>query len=60
MLGSRSEGDWTCRDCGNVNFSFRTVCNRSHCGAPRQVVSPVSHLSYCYYFVLLTCLLMFL
>ncbi|KMZ63059.1 hypothetical protein ZOSMA_42G00980 [Zostera marina] len=38
--GSRSEGDWTCRDCGNVNFSFRTVCNRSHCGAPRQVVSP--------------------
>ncbi|KAG8080518.1 hypothetical protein GUJ93_ZPchr0007g5788 [Zizania palustris] len=29
------EGDWTCHQCGNVNFSFRNVCNRGACGAPR-------------------------
>uniref|UniRef100_A0A0E0DE08 RanBP2-type domain-containing protein n=1 Tax=Oryza meridionalis TaxID=40149 RepID=A0A0E0DE08_9ORYZ len=29
------EGDWTCPQCGNVNFSFRNVCNRGACGAPR-------------------------
>ena len=22
------EGDWNCFDCHNLNFSFRTVCNR--------------------------------
>lgn len=23
-----SEGDWTCNDCGNVNFARRNACNR--------------------------------
>uniref|UniRef100_A0A0D9WYZ3 RanBP2-type domain-containing protein n=1 Tax=Leersia perrieri TaxID=77586 RepID=A0A0D9WYZ3_9ORYZ len=26
------EGDWSCPQCGNVNFSFRNVCNRGACG----------------------------
>ncbi|KAK7350439.1 hypothetical protein VNO77_09084 [Canavalia gladiata] len=38
--GSRKDGDWTCPNCGNLNFSFRTVCNRGHCGAPRPSVTP--------------------
>ncbi|KAJ7961904.1 RanBP2-type zinc finger protein family [Quillaja saponaria] len=37
---SRNDGDWTCPKCGNVNFSFRNVCNRGNCGVPRQPVSP--------------------
>ena len=28
------EGDWTCSDCGNLNFSFRTKCNR--CGISKD------------------------
>ncbi|KAL1322620.1 hypothetical protein HN51_067623 [Arachis hypogaea] len=37
----RKEGDWTCLNCGNLNFSFRTVCNRGHCGAPRpSIIQP--------------------
>ncbi|XP_078148249.1 ran BP2/NZF zinc finger-like superfamily protein [Carex rostrata] len=34
------EGDWKCSKCGNVNFSFRAVCNRGTCGAPRPSASP--------------------
>ncbi|GMN56395.1 hypothetical protein TIFTF001_025512 [Ficus carica] len=37
---SRADGDWTCPDCGNVNFGFRTVCNRAKCGAPRPSFFP--------------------
>lgn len=29
------EGDWTCSDCGNLNFSFRVKCNR--CGIPKEI-----------------------
>ncbi|KAJ8451516.1 hypothetical protein Cgig2_018150 [Carnegiea gigantea] len=29
------ENDWTCPKCGNVNFSFRTVCNMRKCNTPR-------------------------
>ncbi|XP_010556138.1 PREDICTED: ranBP2-type zinc finger protein At1g67325-like isoform X3 [Tarenaya hassleriana] len=29
------ENDWTCPNCGNVNFSFRTVCNMRKCSTPK-------------------------
>ncbi|XP_077235335.1 ranBP2-type zinc finger protein At1g67325-like isoform X2 [Tasmannia lanceolata] len=32
---SQNDGDWTCPLCANVNFGFRTVCNRGTCGATR-------------------------
>lgn len=41
MPASRNEGDWTCPKCGNMNFGFRTVCNRGKCGAPRPPATPV-------------------
>ena len=28
-------GDWTCFDCNNLNFAFRTKCNR--CGLPKEI-----------------------
>lgn len=31
--GTHSDNDWTCGECQNSNFSFRTECNR--CGAPK-------------------------
>ncbi|XP_059599131.1 ranBP2-type zinc finger protein At1g67325 isoform X2 [Vitis vinifera] len=37
---SRNDGDWTCPKCGNMNFGFRTVCNRGKCGAPRPPATP--------------------
>ncbi|KAL9297129.1 hypothetical protein ACSQ67_023025 [Phaseolus vulgaris] len=37
---SRKDGDWTCPNCGNLNFSFRTVCNQGRCGAPRPPLTP--------------------
>ncbi|XP_027926652.1 ranBP2-type zinc finger protein At1g67325-like isoform X2 [Vigna unguiculata] len=39
---SRKDGDWTCPNCGNLNFSFRIVCNQGRCGAPRPPLTPVS------------------
>ncbi|KAL2543472.1 RanBP2-type zinc finger protein [Abeliophyllum distichum] len=32
--GTRDD-DWTCPKCGNVNFSFRTVCNMRKCNTPK-------------------------
>ncbi|CAH8362861.1 unnamed protein product [Eruca vesicaria subsp. sativa] len=32
---STRENDWTCPNCGNVNFSFRTVCNMRKCNTPK-------------------------
>ncbi|GBG91822.1 hypothetical protein CBR_g53713 [Chara braunii] len=29
------DGSWTCKSCGNVNYPFRTKCNRRNCGAER-------------------------
>ena len=29
------EGDWTCFDCHNLNFSFRVICNR--CGLAKEI-----------------------
>ncbi|CAL5370887.1 unnamed protein product [Camellia sinensis] len=33
------DNDWTCPKCGNVNFSFRTVCNMRKCNTPKAVKS---------------------
>jgi len=31
--GSAPDGSWTCRQCQNVNWPLRTVCNKKDCGA---------------------------
>ncbi|KAL5973203.1 hypothetical protein ACLOJK_037230 [Asimina triloba] len=32
---SAPEGSWTCNKCGNLNYPFRTVCNRKGCGSEK-------------------------
>ncbi|TYH25265.1 hypothetical protein ES288_A03G155100v1 [Gossypium darwinii] len=32
---STRDDDWTCPKCGNINFSFRTVCNMRKCNTPK-------------------------
>jgi membrane protease subunit (stomatin/prohibitin family) len=32
---STRDNDWTCPKCGNINFSFRTVCNMRKCNTPK-------------------------
>ncbi|EPS60111.1 hypothetical protein M569_14692, partial [Genlisea aurea] len=29
------DNDWTCPKCGNINFSFRNVCNMRKCNTPK-------------------------
>lgn len=29
------EGSWKCEKCGNINYPFRTKCNRQNCGAEK-------------------------
>lgn len=29
------EGSWKCERCNNINFPFRTKCNRQNCGADK-------------------------
>ncbi|KAK1419959.1 hypothetical protein QVD17_29419 [Tagetes erecta] len=31
----KGDNDWTCPNCGNNNFSFRTVCNMRKCNTPK-------------------------
>ncbi|CAM8881883.1 unnamed protein product [Rhodiola kirilowii] len=37
---STRENDWTCPKCGNVNFSFRPVCNMRKCNTARPGSQP--------------------
>ncbi|KAI3816728.1 hypothetical protein L1987_16432 [Smallanthus sonchifolius] len=32
----KGDNDWTCPNCGNSNFSFRTVCNMRKCNTPKS------------------------
>ncbi|CAN6726918.1 unnamed protein product [Malus baccata var. baccata] len=34
------DNDWACPKCGNVNFSFRTVCNMRKCNTPKPGSQP--------------------
>ncbi|TGZ39807.1 hypothetical protein CRM22_011259 [Opisthorchis felineus] len=40
QAGSR-EGDWSCAQCGNINFSWREQCNRCH--VPRSQDVPIAN-----------------
>ncbi|CAA3029992.1 ranBP2-type zinc finger At1g67325 [Olea europaea subsp. europaea] len=33
--GGMRDDDWKCPKCGNVNYSFRTVCNMRKCNTPK-------------------------
>jgi hypothetical protein len=30
------KSNWTCKHCNNVNYAFRTICNRHYCNMPRD------------------------
>ncbi|XP_061336928.1 ranBP2-type zinc finger protein At1g67325-like isoform X2 [Gastrolobium bilobum] len=34
-IDTARDNDWTCPKCGNINFSFRTVCNMRKCNTPK-------------------------
>lgn len=31
------EGSWKCEQCNNINYPFRTKCNRPQCGAEKPL-----------------------
>ncbi|MCH93450.1 ranBP2-type zinc finger protein, partial [Trifolium medium] len=36
------EGSWKCEKCNNINYPFRTKCNRQNCGADKPADSEKS------------------
>lgn len=36
------EGSWKCEKCNNINYPFRTKCNRQNCGADKTTESKKS------------------
>ena len=36
------EGSWKCEKCNNINYPFRTKCNRQNCGADKPAESDKS------------------
>lgn len=36
------EGSWKCEKCNNINYPFRTKCNRQNCGADKPAESKKS------------------
>jgi hypothetical protein len=36
------EGSWKCEKCNNINYPFRTKCNRQNCGADKPAESTKS------------------
>jgi len=36
------EGSWKCEKCNNINYPFRTKCNRQNCGADKPADSDKS------------------
>lgn len=36
------EGSWKCEKCNNINYPFRTKCNRQNCGADKPFESKKS------------------
>jgi hypothetical protein len=41
--GPPPDGSWTCESCGNVNYPFRTKCNRRNCGADKPTETKPSN-----------------
>ncbi|RDY05505.1 RanBP2-type zinc finger protein, partial [Mucuna pruriens] len=35
-IDTTRDNDWICPKCGNINFSFRTVCNMRKCNTPKS------------------------
>lgn len=35
-IDATRDNDWICPKCGNINFSFRTVCNMRKCNTPKS------------------------
>nr|GEV19342.1 RanBP2-type zinc finger protein At1g67325 [Tanacetum cinerariifolium] len=38
----KGDNDWPCPKCGNVNFSFRTICNMRKCSTPKPGTQDVN------------------